>query len=110
MATECNQNSFAFYPWGVGRSWADLTEGASLLTAGRCCCERPSEPPVCHEAESGVGEEEFEPLDQRGGEYGVDGITFQSVREAAVHPMIALQVSDFRLDRAAAPSAFSLGT
>ena len=70
------------------------------------------------------GEKEFEPPDQRsgkppeelaevgtgGGEHGVDGIAGQSCQEAAVHPMIALQVSDFRFDRAAASSALSLGT
>lgn len=64
------------------------------------------------------GSGEFEPLDQRGGKppekfaevgtgggHGADGVAGQSLQEAAVYSMIALQVSDFRFDHAATPSA-----
>ena len=63
---------------------------------------------------SGSTDGEFEPAQERsgkppqelaevrpgGGEHRVDGITRQSRQEAPIHPVITLEVTDLRLDRA----------
>jgi len=45
-----------------------------------------------------------------GCQHGVDGIAGQSRREAPIHPVIALQMPDLRLDRAASSPASALGS